>query len=114
MKPNQITLIFCRMFLSPNQRNIVLLLLLKNKAKIKCTKDIINQYLIFIGLVAQWTRACGYEPQSRGFESLLAQFLSIHYFRTKDFFVPALIIFFRMLFVFLLKNKREPKHSQAK
>lgn len=26
------------------------------------------------GLVAQWTRACGYEPQSRGFESLLAHF----------------------------------------
>jgi hypothetical protein len=25
------------------------------------------------GHVAQWTRACGYEPQSRGFESLLAQ-----------------------------------------
>lgn len=24
------------------------------------------------GLVAQWTRACGYEPQGRGFESLLA------------------------------------------
>ena len=24
-------------------------------------------------LVAQWTRACGYEPQGRGFESLLAR-----------------------------------------
>ena len=25
------------------------------------------------GLVAQWTRACGYEPLRQGFESLLAQ-----------------------------------------
>jgi len=25
------------------------------------------------GLVAQWTRARGYEPRCRGFESLLAQ-----------------------------------------
>lgn len=27
------------------------------------------------GLVAQWTRARGYEPRCRGFESLLAQML---------------------------------------
>ena len=31
-----------------------------------------NFKMIFEGHVAQWTRACGYEPQSRGFESLLA------------------------------------------
>ena len=27
----------------------------------------------FFGLVAQWTRARGYEPRCQGFESLLAQ-----------------------------------------
>lgn len=33
-----------------------------------------SRYILFyIGHVAQWTRACGYEPQGRGFESLLAQ-----------------------------------------
>ena len=31
------------------------------------------KYCFYLGHVAQWTRACGYEPQSRGFESLLAQ-----------------------------------------
>ena len=36
-------------------------------------------YLLFVigwnlELVAQWTRACGYELQCRGFESLLARF----------------------------------------
>ena len=28
----------------------------------------------FFGLVAQWTRARGYEPRCQGFESLLAQY----------------------------------------
>ena len=30
------------------------------------------------GLVAQWTRAHGYEPWCRGFESLLARFQKIN------------------------------------
>ena len=30
----------------------------------------------YIGLVAQWTRARGYEPRCREFESLLAQELT--------------------------------------
>ena len=29
---------------------------------------------IYYGLVAQWTRARGYEPRCQGFESLLAQY----------------------------------------
>ena len=33
-----------------------------------------------IGLVAQWTRARGYEPWCQGFESLLAQFLYLNLF----------------------------------
>ena len=28
---------------------------------------------MYIGLVAQWTRARGYEPRCQGFDSLLAQ-----------------------------------------
>ena len=31
-----------------------------------------NVLLSYYGLVAQWTRARGYEPRCRGFESLLA------------------------------------------
>ena len=34
--------------------------------------DILN-----LGLVAQWTRAHGYEPCGRGFESLLAQIIKL-------------------------------------
>lgn len=30
-------------------------------------------FSVIVGLVAQWTRARGYEPRCRGFESLLAQ-----------------------------------------
>ena len=33
----------------------------------------------FLGLVAQWTRARGYEPRCRGFESLLAQIFNKFY-----------------------------------
>lgn len=29
----------------------------------------------FFGLVAQWTRARGYEPRCQGFESLLARYI---------------------------------------
>lgn len=29
--------------------------------------------ILMHGLIAQWTRARGYEPRSQGFESLLAQ-----------------------------------------
>lgn len=32
------------------------------------------------GHVAQWTRACGYELQCRGFESLLAHYFYFFYF----------------------------------
>ena len=31
----------------------------------------------YTGLVAQWTRARGYEPRCQGFESLLAQILGL-------------------------------------
>jgi hypothetical protein len=34
--------------------------------------------LILDGLVAQWTRARGYGPRCRGFESLLARFPSFN------------------------------------
>lgn len=36
------------------------------------------------GHVAQWTRACGYEPQSRGFESLLAQKIETFFEKKRD------------------------------
>ena len=38
----------------------------------------------FIGLVAQWTRARGYEPRCQGFESLLAH-NRINLINTKGF-----------------------------
>lgn len=40
-----------------------------------------------LGLVAQWTRAHGYEPCGRGFESLLAQIRNLNkwYFKNPFF-----------------------------
>ena len=47
-----------------NYNNIDIKKRLKNKEK--------NRTII-LGLIAQWTRARGYEPRCRGFESLFAQ-----------------------------------------
>lgn len=54
-----------------------------NRALINLSFYLLNKKNFFIigykknlkklGLVAQWTRALGYEPRCRGFESLLAQ-----------------------------------------
>ena len=37
--------------------------------------------VVFIGLVAQWIRARGYEPRCQGFESLLARYNKLILFR---------------------------------
>jgi hypothetical protein len=53
--------------------------LCENSAAIK------TSYAIFLdldGLVAQWTRARGYGPRCRGFESLLARFQSLTHIRS--------------------------------
>lgn len=36
---------------------------------------ILTSAIKFFGLVAQWTRARGYEPRCQGFESLLARYI---------------------------------------
>ena len=39
--------------------------------------DVITLYPVRQGRVAQWTRARGYGPRCRGFESLLVRYLDI-------------------------------------
>ncbi len=53
---------------------MLLILDLVRIKKINCNK-IKSKVKCFYGCVAQWTRARGYEPRCRGFESLLARLL---------------------------------------
>ena len=87
-------------------------------AKIQSCDIIKKHFLIFYfylpyfyrkGLVAQWTRACGYEPQSRGFESLLAHFKTSVcdvFYKTKNIKQNRVYILLRKMQCFCLSTEK--------